>query len=130
LLTPISLFQLVVTSCKLNGETVTPIAFYLATAPCLAVVDLSWNPIRREGASVIVTALQTSPCLTSLSLAGCMLGPQGGRLVAAAAAARADVGEDKRGFCLTDLNLSFNGLGAGVADALAKVVKFNNTLVR
>ncbi|CAN0164072.1 unnamed protein product, partial [Laminaria digitata] len=99
--------------CKLAGGAIAPIADAIATSEGLKEVDLSWNPIRREGVRAVIAALETSPCLRRLSLAGCQLGGDGGQAIISA------IGSSRENFRLLDLDLSHNSLGAGSGEALA-----------
>eukprot|EP00903_Cladosiphon_okamuranus_P011608 g10918.t1 len=119
-----NLEKLTVIACKLVGEAVSPIADAIATSPTLEEVDLSWNPIRRGGLRLVITALETSPRLRRLSVAGCQLGVDGGRAIIAA------VGSDREKFRLVDLDLANNSLGPGSGELLAAALRRNKTLTR
>ncbi|CAM9169851.1 unnamed protein product [Ascophyllum nodosum] len=119
-----NLKKLVLIGCKLSEETIGPVADIMATSQKLEEVDLSWNPIRREGARAVITALETAPRLRRLGLAGCRLGADGGQLVISA------IGAGREHFRLLDLDLAFNTLGTGSGEALATALRRNETLTR
>ncbi|CAN0524793.1 unnamed protein product, partial [Ectocarpus sp. 12 AP-2014] len=103
---------------------VGPIADAIATSQTLQEVDLSWNPIRRGGARLIIAALETSAHLRRLNLAGCQLGVDGGQAMIVA------IGSGRGKFRLLDLDLANNSLGAGCGDSLAVALRRNKTLTR
>ncbi|CBN79012.1 Hypothetical leucine rich repeat and MORN motif protein [Ectocarpus siliculosus] len=119
-----TLSELATIACKLIGEAVGPIADAIATSQTLQEVDLSWNPIRRGGARLIIAALETSAHLRRLNLAGCQLGVDGGQAMIAA------IGSGRDKFRLVDLDLASNSLGAGCGDPLAVALRRNKTLTR
>ncbi|CAM9218551.1 unnamed protein product [Ectocarpus sp. 13 AM-2016] len=119
-----NLAKLATIACKLIGEAVGPIADAIATSQTLQEVDLSWNPIRRGGARLIIAALETSAHLRRLNLAGCQLGVDGGQAMIAA------IGSGRDKFRLLDLDLANNSLGAGCGDLLAVALRRNKTLTR
>ena len=79
---------------------------------------------KREGVRAVIAALESSPCLRRLSLAGCQLGGDGGQAMISA------IGSSREKFRLLDLDLSYNSLGAGAGEALAAAVRRNQTLTR
>lgn len=81
-------------------------------------------PSKREGIRAVIAALETSPRLRCLSLAGCQLGGDGGQAIIKA------IGSGRELFRLLDLDLSHNSLGAGSGEALAAAVGRNETLTR
>lgn len=71
-----------------------------------------------------MSALATAPRLLRLGVAGCRLGPDGGRVMIDAMAA------GRGSFRLEELDLSFNSLGAGIGEALERSLRQNETLTR
>ncbi|CAM9981204.1 unnamed protein product, partial [Hapterophycus canaliculatus] len=72
----------------------------------------------------VVAALETSPSLRRLNVAGCQLGVDGGQLMINA------IGSGRDNFRLFDLDLGYNALGAGCGDPLAGAIRRNETLTR
>lgn len=78
----------------------------------------------RGGVRLVIAALETSPCLRRLNMAGCQLGVDGGQAMIAA------IGSDREKFRLLDLDLANNSLGAGCGESLAVALRQNKTLTR
>lgn len=79
---------------------------------------------KRGGVRLVIAALETSPCLRRLSMAGCQLGVDGGQAIIAA------IGSDREQFRLLDLDLANNSLGAGCGGLLGVALRRNETLTR
>lgn len=85
---------------------------------------LSFVRDKRGGVRLVIAALETSPRLRRLSMAGCQLGVDGGQAIIAA------IGSDREKFRLLDLDLANNSLGPGSGDLLAVALRRNKTLTR
>jgi Ran GTPase-activating protein (RanGAP) involved in mRNA processing and transport len=98
------------------------IAGFLQNSPALSDLDLSYNPLGKDGITVVAKALVQTPQLRRLGLAGCKLGPKGveglcGALMGPSAT-------------LTDLDIAFNDLGIDGAVHVANLMRVNRSLLR
>lgn len=80
--------------------------------------------INSEGIRGVIEAVKQAPRIRRLSVAGCQLGLEGGRVMFSA------LGEGREVFRLEDLDLSFNSIGAGVGEILEQALRLNQTLTR
>jgi hypothetical protein len=113
----VSLKRLILKSCGLDATSIRP----LAGMDRLEELDVSWNPkVGKDGAEFLLESSSFSS-LTSLSLAGCNLGPSGAanlsELLLLAGSAP-----------LKRLDLGFNDLGPKGAQSLSKVLALSTTL--
>lgn len=106
--------------------TRTPLETSVCIPVTLLLICLSYICAcgKRGGVKLVITALETSPRLRRLSMAGCQLGVDGGQAIIAA------IGSDREQFRLLDLDLANNSLGPGSGDLLAVALPRNKTLTR